>query len=217
MTFTICTADQRSDDWKQARVGRVTGSRASDVLATTLKSGEAAARRDYRAQLVTERLTQRPQDDGYVNAAMQWGIDQEAAAFAALEAKTGHLIRRTGFLSANEIMVGCSLDGDVDNFTGIVELKCPKSATHLKYLRERKLPFEHVAQITHNLWVTGAQWCDFASFDPRFPPELQLFTVRVPRNEIDIASYELAVTMFLRQVDEDVAQLTQMMTSEAVA
>lgn len=208
MTFTLCTAEQRSDEWRLARIGRVTGSKASDVLAT-VKSGEAAARRDYRAQLVVERLTGQPQDDAYINAAMQWGIDHEADAFAALEAATGQIVRRTGFLSATDLQVGCSLDGDVEDFTGIVELKCPKSATHLKYLRGGTvLPSEHVPQIVHNLWVTGAQWCDFASFDPRFPSALQLFVVRVPRDEAAITSYELAVSLFLSEVEAEVAQMT---------
>lgn len=216
MTFNICHDEQRSADWFAARIGRVTGSRAADVLAT-IKSGEAAARRDYRTQLVVERLTLQPQEDGYINAAMQWGIDHEADAFAAYEAQTGQIVRRTGFLQATDRMVGCSLDGDVENFAGILELKCPKSATHLKYLRGGSVPSEHVPQIVHNLWVTGAQWCDFVSFDPRFPQSLQLFVVRVPRDEKQIASYELAVTLFLTEVDNEVGQMVQLMTAEAVA
>ncbi len=206
MIFKVCTAEQRSEEWRQARVGRVTGSKASDLLAT-VKSGEAAARRDYRAQLVVERLTGQPQDDTFVNAAMQWGIDKEADAFAAYEAQTGHMVRRTGFLSVVDLMVGCSLDGDVDGFLGIIECKCPKSATHLKYLRSDGVPAEHMAQIIHNLWVTGASWCDFVSFDPRFPPELQLIVRRVERDDKDIVAYSLAVSLFLSEIDREVAAL----------
>lgn len=214
MTFTICTADQRSEAWKLARVGRVTGSRAADVLAT-IKSGEAAARRDYRLQLVTERLTQQPQDDVFVNGVMQWGIDHEADAFAAYEAAQGLLVRRTGFLACDDALIGCSLDGDVDNFTGIVELKCPKSATHTRYLRSRTVPSEHLPQVVHNLLVTGAQWCDFVSYDPRFPMKGQLFIVRVPRDEKQIASYELALSLFLAGVDDDLKALRNLMESAA--
>ncbi len=208
MTFTIHTDDQRSPEWFQSRVGRVTGSRAADVLAT-IKSGEAAARRDYRAQLVCERLTGLPQEGDFINAAMTWGIEQEANAFAAYEGLTGQLVRRTGFLAATDLMVGCSLDGDVDDFAGIVEIKCPKSATHLDYLKLpiEAIPTRHLPQMVHNLWVSGAQWCDFVSYDPRFPEPLQLFCRRLLRDEGQIKSYELAVSLFLSEVDRDVAEM----------
>lgn len=208
MKFTIITAEQRSAEWFAARVGRLTGSCAGDML-DVLKDGKTPGykRRDLLARLVCERLTQQPQEDGYVNAAMQWGIDKEEDAFAAYEAHTGHLVRRTGFLKADELMVGCSLDGDVDGFTGIVELKCPKSATHLSYLKANAVPSNHLAQIQHNLWVTGAQWCDFVSYDPRFPERLQLFVVRVPRVEIDVLAYAKCAEKFLAEVDEEVRAL----------
>jgi len=205
VTFTTIGVDQRSDDWRIARIGRLTGSRAKDMLAT-IKSGEAATRRDYRLQLVTERLTGQPQDNGYVNEAMQRGIDLEPAAFAAYEAHTGFLARRTGFLAAEGVMAGCSLDGDVDGFTGIVELKCPKSATHAKYILAQRAgvpPAEHAAQLLHNLWISGAAWCDFVSYDDRFPPPLQLVVIRVKRDEQAIADYAKKALAFLEEVDAE--------------
>lgn len=202
MKFAIITAEQRSLEWFAARLGRLTGSKAGDMLAK-IKSGEAAARRDYRLQLVCERLTGTLQEDGFVNAAMQRGIDLEPQAFAAYEALTGEVARRTGFLAHNALMVGCSLDGDVNDFAGIVELKCPKSATHLKYLRDNVLPKEHEPQVTHNLWVTGAEWCDFLSFDDRFPPALQVFRVRVYRKDVDLKAYEDEALKFLGEVQRD--------------
>lgn len=206
--FSIVEAEQRSAEWRLARVGRLTGSVAADMLATTRGGTEAAARRDLRAQLVVERLTAIPAEDGYTNAAMQWGIDKEADAFAAYEADQGVIVRRTGFLRHDELMVGASLDGDIDDFAGVLELKCPKMATHLSYLRSPgKVPSAHQAQITHALWLTGAAWCDFVSFDPRFPPELQLFIVRVQRDEAAIASYELTVLQFLAEVDREVEEV----------
>lgn len=201
--FTIIDAEQRSDAWFLARLGRLTGSRAADMLAT-IKSGEAAARRDLRMQLVCERLTQTLQEDAFVNAAMQRGIDCEPLAFAAYEALTGDVAVRTGFLAHNTLAIGCSLDGHIGDFAGILELKCPKSATHLKYLRAKTVPAEHVPQITHNLWITGAAWCDFMSFDDRFPPALQSYLIRVERNEQEIASYALAATLFLSEVAAEV-------------
>lgn len=201
--FTIITADQRSPEWFHARLGRLTGSRAADMLAT-IKSGEAAARRDLRTQLVCERLTASLQEDVFVNAAMQRGIDCEPLAFAAYESLTGNVAERTGFLSHNTLQVGCSLDGHIGAFAGILEAKCPKSATHLGYLRSGKVPATYLPQIVHNLWVSGAGWCDFLSFDDRFPPPLQTFLIRVERNEQEIASYALAAALFLSEVEAEV-------------
>lgn len=207
MNFTIIDAEQRSPEWFAARAGKLTGSKAACVT-DFLKSGkESAARRDYRMQLVCERLTGRPHEDGdgFVNAAMQRGIELEPKAFAAYEALTGAVAVRTGFLSHNTHAVGCSLDGHVDGFTGIVEIKCPKSFTHLSYWRgSGTAPEDHLPQITHNLWVTGAAWCDFLSFDDRFDAQMQTFLVRVKREDVDIAAYEAAALTFLAEVETEV-------------
>jgi hypothetical protein len=198
----ILTMPQASPEWFAARLGRVTGSRAKDVLAS-IKTGEAAARRDYRVELVTERLTCQPQDDVFVTKDMQRGTDLEPEAFAAYEAETGVLVRRTGFVSLDNLMVGCSLDGDVDNLTGIIEIKCPKMATHYRYLMSDKAPAEHRAQMLHNVWCVGAAWCDFVSFDPRFPDGLRLVIRRVTFTPDEIAAYADAVMAFLAEVDRD--------------
>jgi len=200
--FTIIDAEQRSPAWFQARLGRLTGSRAADMLAT-IKSGEAAARRDYRTQLVCERLTGTLQEDPFINAAMQRGIDAEPLAYAAYQALTGELAERSGFLAHTSVQAGCSLDGHVGDFAGILEVKCPKSATHLGYLRSRVIPPAYLPQITHNLWITGAAWADFLSFDDRFPPPFQTVLIRHHRNEQEIAAYALAAALFLSEVDAE--------------
>jgi hypothetical protein len=207
--FTICDAPQRSPEWFAARLGKLTGSCAGAML-SKIKSGEAAARRDLRLKLVCERLTGQCQDDGFVNDAMQRGIDLEPQAFAAYEAHTGQMVTRTGFLALNGVEAGCSLDGHVGNFDGIVEIKCPKSATHLRYLRSGEVPAEHLPQIRHNLWISGAAWCDFVSFDDRFPPAYQVFIVRVERAEVDIESYELTAEDFLAEVDNELRAIQTM-------
>lgn len=212
MNFTIHDCPQRSPEWFAARAGKLTGSKAAlvtDFLKTGAK-GESAKRRDYRLQLVCERLTGLPQEDGdgYVNDSMQRGIDLEPAAFAVYEALTGNLAHKSGFLSHLTLPVGCSLDGQIDSFTGILEIKCPKTATHLSYWRGPSVaPADYLPQITHNLWVTGAAWCDFLSFDDRLPAHLQTFLVRVKREDVDIAAYEAAAMKFLAEVDAEVADL----------
>lgn len=208
----ILTTEQRTPEWYQARVGMFTASRAADMTAT-IKTGEAAARRDLRLQLVCERLTGQPQEEPYVNAVMQRGIDKEIDAFAAYEALTGLLARPVGFLAHDSLMAGCSPDGMVGEEGG-VELKCPKSATHLGYLRSRTIPKDYLVQIQHSLWITGAAWWDFLSFDDRFPLPLQTFYVRVTRNDGEIAVYDAMARAFLAEVDKEVADVAAL--AEAV-
>jgi len=207
--FTVITAEQRSDEWRAARVGRLTGSCAADMLAFTKAGKESAARRDLRLRLVLERITGQPQDEVFVNAAMQRGIDCEPQARGAYEVLTGYLVQTTGFLSREDLPVGCSVDGHVGDWDGIVEIKCPKSATHLRYLTEGTVPTDYLPQITHNLWVSGADWCDFLSWDDRFPADMQVFYERVTRADVDIDAYEKAAKAFLAEVDEQYAALVR--------
>lgn len=205
--FDVIDAPQRSPEWFAARLGRLTGSRAGDML-STVQRGEAAARRDLRVQLIVERITSELEEDDYINAAMQHGIDTEPLALAAYEAATGNVLApRTGFLAHRVHMAGCSLDGHVGDFEGIVEVKCPKQATHLRWLRAGVMPPEHVPQLLHNLWVSGAQFADWVSYDNRWPPGLDIFIVRVERNERDIAAYEQRALAFLKEVDKECAEV----------
>lgn len=210
--FTVITADQRSPEWFQARLGRLTGSRAADML-STLKSGkgEAAGRRNLRTQLMLERLTGQPQENGYLSSAMQQGIDREPAAYAAYQALSGHLLTSSGFISHNEVAAGCSLDGYVGDFEGIIEIKAPIAATHLDYLKTGIIPGEYAKQIVHGLWMTGAQWCDWLSYNPDFPAPLQVKLVRVERDEQEIASYALAAALFLKEVEAEVEAVKGLM------
>lgn len=206
--FHVVDAPQRSQEWRTARVGRLTASRARDML-TTIKSGEAAARRDLRVQLAIERLTGEPQDNDFVSADMQRGTDLEPEAFAAYEGATGVMLARCGFVAHDALPIGCSPDGVIGDFDGIVELKVPKSATHLSYLRAGDAPSDYVPQVTHSLWVvTRAAFCDFVSYDPRFPPELRLYRVRVDRDERAIAAYAEKAQAFLAEVERDVEAIT---------
>jgi len=212
--FVVVDAEQRSAAWFTARLGRLTGSCACDMLAT-IKTGEAAARRNLRVRLVLERLTGAPQEDGYQSQDMTRGIDMEGEALAAYEAATGNLARRTGFLAHPELMAGCSPDAEIGGFHGIVELKCPKSATHLSSLRSGAVPPDYLAQVRHQLWITGAAWADFASFDPRFPPSLRLMITRVTITDAERNAYERLVRMFLNEVQNEYAEVEAM--AKAVA
>jgi putative phage-type endonuclease len=210
MKFTIIDAPQRSPEWFLARAGRVTGSRADCIQAAGKGGAESVKRRDYRLELACEILTGVPTENTYSNAAMEWGVQQEPFARAAYEAHTGNVVTETGFLSADEHRAGCSLDGSVDDFEGIIELKCPKTSTHLTYLWAGKIPTDYIPQLTHNMLVSGAQWCDFASYDPRLPGGLRLFVQRVTREELPIPEYRVALAGFLLELDREVEALREM-------
>jgi hypothetical protein len=200
--FTICDAPQRSEAWFAARLGRLTGSRASDAL-STIKSGEAAARRNLRVQLVLERITGRCQDRVFTTPAMQDGIDREPEAYAYYEALTGEMLTRTGFLAHDTLQAGCSLDGHVGDFEALIEIKSPTPAIHLEYIRSGQVPGDYLKQVTHALWLTGAAWCDWMSYHPDFPEPLKAKIVRVKRDEAAIAAYEKAALTFLEEVQRE--------------
>lgn len=207
--FTVVGAEQRTPEWFAARAGRVTASRACDVVAK-IKSGEAAARKNYRIQLVAERLTGTPQEDGYVSPAMARGIELEPAAFAAYEALTGQIPERVGFLSHDELRIGASPDGVIGDYEGILELKVPNPATHIGYLRGGKLPADYMPQACHLLLVSDAAYVDFMSYGPNFPDALQTFLVRVYRSDLDLETYQRDLMVFLREVDDEETALRTM-------
>lgn len=209
-SFTVIDVEQGSPEWHLARCGRLTASRAADVLAT-VKTGEAAARRDYRTTLVVERLTGVKQDEGgFVSNDMKRGNEIEPLARAAYESITGTLVSEVGFCSHNTLMVGASPDAVIGDFEGLAEFKAPRSANHLRYIRAGVVPKEHEAQLVALLWVTGAPWVDFFSFDPLMPAGLQGFLVRMNRDEKQIGAFALAANLFLSEVDAEHALVAEM-------
>jgi len=202
---------QRSPAWFALRLGRLTGSRAADMLAT-LRSGkgEAAGRRNLRAQLALERLTGEVQEDTYCSPAMQHGIDYEDEARRAYEMQTGAIVQTSGFLAHPTLMAGVSLDGHLGDYAGIVEIKCPQPMTHMTYIMRGEIPGEYLRQITHALWITGAAYCDWCSYCPVFPDRLRLKVVRIAAVAQELLSYEVMVRAFLAEVDRDVSALQRL-------
>lgn len=206
--YDIIDVPQRTPEWYAARAGRATGSKADAVLAK-IKTGEAAARRDYKLQLAVERLTGAPAEPGYVSVEMQRGIDLEPVAREAYEIETGEIVRSVGFLSMSEHLAGCSPDGLIDG--GLVGFKCPKSTTHVDYLKRNRVPPEYVPQVTHEFWVASeAKFYDFVSYDDRLPEDLRLFVVRSYREEFDLVGYERELLKFLGEVEQEVEALKKL-------
>lgn len=198
---------QGSPEWHAERLGKVTASRMADVCART-KSGWGASRKNYMAELVAERLTG-TRADGFTNAAMQWGTDQEPEARIAYEFYRDAAVAEVGFVPHPSIAdTGASPDGLVGD-DGLVEFKCPNTATHIETLLGGTVPEKYVLQMHWQMACTGRQWCDFASYDPRLPESMRLFVQRVPRDEATIATLEKDVVEFLTELRETVAKLRQ--------
>ena len=189
--------EQRTEEWFAARLGKVTASRVADVLAK-IKTGESASRKNYKMELVVQRLTGK-QGESFTNAAMEWGTEQEPFARMAYEAHTGTFVKEEGFVDHPTIEgFGCSPDGIVGE--GLIEIKCPNTANHIETVLENKAPSKYIPQMQAQMACTGAKWCDFVSFDPRVPEDLQLFVVRVERDHEYIDSMEVEVKQFLSEV-----------------
>lgn len=202
---------QGSQEWFDARIGKVTASRVADVLAT-LKTGEAASRRNYRMELVCQRLTGQ-REEGYTNSHMERGIELEPLARAAYEFKTGVTVTEIGFVDHPSIeMSGASPDGmvDVSGDNGLVEIKCPTVANHVETLLSGKAPTKYIAQMQWQMACTGARWCDFVSYCPAVGDNLALFVVRVERDNEYIAETEKAVKLFLTEVSDLTKQLKEL-------
>ena len=196
--------EQRTDDWFTARLGKVTASRVADVIAKT-KTGYGAGRANYMADLVVERLTGQ-KASSFSNAAMEWGTEQEPHARAAYSAKTGIMVEEVGFIDHPTVaMSGASPDGFAEE--GLIEVKCPNTATHLEYVLAELPPLKYFTQMQWQMACTGRPFCDFVSFDPRLPERLQLLVVRIPRDDDYIKMLEQEVTVFLQELDDKLNKL----------
>jgi putative phage-type endonuclease len=199
--------EQRTPEWFAKRLGLVTASRIADVMAK-VKTGTAASRSGYMTQLVTERLTGQP-TEGYQSAAMEWGIEQEGAARAAYEARTGVLVDEVDFVRHPILEAGASPDGLVGE-DGCIEIKCPNTATMLEYIEDRSVPRKYLLQIQWQLACTGRNWCHFVAYDPRLPEHLQLLVIRVPRDEDVIEQIAAEVGRFLTELRDRVEYLREL-------
>lgn len=188
------------------RCGRVTASKIADMLTKT-KTGWGAGRANYRALLVAERLTGVVAET-FTNAAMEWGTATEAEARSCYAMIKGADVASIDFATHPTItMSGASPDGLVAA-DGLVEIKCPNTATHIETLLGGSVPGKYRFQMLWQMACTGRAWCDFVSYDPRMPEDMRMFVRRLDRDDAAIAELETEVRRFLAEIDEMVAQLT---------
>ena len=205
--------EQRTEEWFQQRLGKVTASRISDVIAKT-KTGVSTSRQNYLIQLVSERLTGK-KGDSYVNQAMLDGIEREDAARKLYEIERNISVSEVGFFEHPVLsMSGASPDGAVHaqiegKYAGIIEIKCPIETTHTNTLMSKSVPSKYIPQMQWQLACTGASWVDFVSYNPNFPPELQLFISRVDRDQSYISELEVEVEKFLEEVEQTIIKLKE--------
>ena len=205
--------EQRTEEWFQHRLGKVTASRISDVIAKT-KTGVSTSRQNYLIQLVSERLTGK-KGDSYVNQAMLDGIEREDAARSLYMLNKDVDVTEVGFFDHPVIKnSGASPDGAVHaeiegKYAGLIEIKCPIETTHTNTLMSKSVPSKYIPQMQWQMACTGAKWVDFVSYNPNFPVELQLFVSRVDRDDAYIAELEAEVIKFLDEVDQTIIKLKE--------
>lgn len=197
--------DQRSAEWFAARCGKVTASRIADLMART-KTGWGASRANYAAELVAQRLSGIA-EEGYSNAAMKWGTETEPEARAAYCFFRDADVTEVGFVDHPTILMsGASPDGLVGKH-GLVEIKCPQTATHIDTLLKETGCSKYALQMQWQMACTGRDWCDFVSYDPRLPETMRLYVRRIMRSDETIAEIEEAVRVFLTEIEETVSAL----------
>jgi putative phage-type endonuclease len=196
----IIKCDQGDSTWLHERVGRVTASRITDVV-SKLKNGKpSAARETYKMELLTEVLTGQTAEH-FVTAAMQHGIETEPLARSMYEIEKNVSVERIGMVIHPKIeRASASPDGLVGDW-GLVEFKCPQTATHLRYFIDGVVPEDYKAQMSWQLACTGRSWVDFCSYDSRLPADFGLFIKRFERDEEAICQMEKEVETFIAELN----------------
>jgi len=189
---------QGSEEWHEARRGKATASNIIKIVPG--RSGYKAERANYMSEIICEILTGQTAE-GYVSPAMIWGTEHEPTARTTYEIKTGNLVDEVGFVDHPEIVgLGGSPDGLV-GLDGMVEIKCPNTATHIDTIMTGKIKPDYLYQIHTCLMCTGRNWCDFVSYDPRLPAPQDLYIKRVYADPMMFATIKVEVQKFLAEMN----------------
>lgn len=206
--------EQQSSDWFAARLGKVTASRVKDVMASGRGGAPSATRKNYMMQLLCERLTGK-REEGFTSAAMQRGTDLEPVARAAYEIDRDVMVVETGLID-HPIITGfaASPDGLVES-VGMLEIKCPNTATHIFTMQSDKHDPQYEWQMLAQLSCAGREWVDFVSFDDRMPDALQYACFRFERDDRRVLEMESEICAFLEELDELEREMLERIRSKA--
>jgi predicted phage-related endonuclease len=169
-----------------------------------MAGGTGATKYKLMDKLIAELDTGKPEDT-FKSGYMEWGTDTEGDAREYYELVNDCSIKQVGFVELNEF-IGVSPDGLVGE-DGLIEIKCPKSSTHVKYRREDKMPATYRKQVQGQLWVTERLWCDFVSFDPR--SKSPYWFTRVERDDKFIKKIEDGVNIFVDEMKKEIERINQ--------
>ncbi|WP_273757195.1 lambda exonuclease family protein [Bartonella sp. MM73XJBT] len=201
---------QRTAEWFQARLGKVTASNIYNILSKTAKGTPTSKYEDYKIKLMTERLTGEI-SQSYITPAMQWGIEHEEEALKEYAFIYDTQITQCGFIQHPTIqMAGASPDGLIDK-DGLIEIKCPQSSNHLRFFMDNEIKPEYLAQMQFQMACTGRKWCDFISYDPRFTGNSSLFRMkikRIHRDDKQIEQINQAVESFLTEIEQEIQRIS---------
>ncbi len=196
----IHECQQGSPEWFAVRLGKVTASCFSDAVA----GGQGKVRKTYMIKLIAERMTGES-ENGYTNATIQRGSEVEPLAREYYELLNDCPVRQVGFIERDEY-IGASPDGLVGD-DGMLEIKCPFSSTHIRYIIEERLPTAYKKQVQGQLWVAEREWVDFISYDPRVHKK-RYFCERVYRDEEYIKELQIKIYMFVADMKAMIEKLT---------
>lgn len=201
--------EQRTDEWFKARLGMVTASRVYEVVGKTSSGGYSSSRANYMTDLILEKITGK-QVEKFSSQAMEWGTEKENDALNVYGFHSSNNVNLCGFIRHNEIDgAGASPDGLIGE-EGLVEIKCPNSATHLKTLLNGKIAKKYILQMQFQMACTGRKWCDFVSYDPRFEGNMTIFIKKVDRDDKLIDGLNKEVLLFINEMDEKIKKLKEL-------
>lgn len=209
----IIDVEQGSPEWKQARLGKVTASRMHDLMAKT-KTGYSASRANYAADLIAEILTGNSADK-FTNPAMEWGTANEAPARNLYVFMTGRSVQQVGLVMHPTIADACASPDGLVHDDGLVEIKCPNTATHIDTLLGAPIDGKYIKQMQWQMRCTDRAWCDFVSYDPRMPGEMQIHIERIMRDDALIREMESEATKFIAEIAAKVAALRSKFQQQA--
>ena len=202
---------QGSLEWQSLRIGKIGGSRVSDVLTEGRGGAESLTKRKYKNELIRERLTGRKLDT-YKTPAMQRGIDLEPMARAWYEVKYNTFVDQVAIVLHPSIDGGqCSPDGIVEATNSLIEIKIPNPENHLdNILTGGKQLEQYYDQVQWQLaCMPEKEFCDLVSYDPEMPDHLQGFVKRIYRDDEYINNMQNAVIAFLSEIETIVNNLKE--------